>query len=85
MLTRLKMFDLSVEDLVTIYVGFVLPLLEYVVHIGIWVSQRNNTRLKSIFRRGHAESSWVVTTVVTKMPTSFITYLILEADMTRSA
>ncbi len=33
MLTRLERFGLSVEDLVTIYVGFVRPLLEYAVPV----------------------------------------------------
>ena len=47
---------------------------------GIRVSQRNNTRLWSVFRRRCAESSWVVILFLTKMPSSFVIYLILEAD-----
>ena len=45
MLTTLRRFGLAIKDLVTIYVGFIRPLLEYAVpawHPGLTTKQHNS-------------------------------------------
>ena len=52
MLSILKRFGLSIKDLVTVYVGFVRPLLEYVVPV--WhpsITQNQHQALERIQRR----------------------------------
>ena len=75
MLSRLKKFDLSVEDLVTIYVGFVRPLLEYAVpvwHSGL--TEKQHQALERIQKRacriilGGGYSSYQDALVVCNMP-----------------
>ena len=51
MLTTLRRFGLAIKDLVTIYVGFIRPLLEYAVpvwHPGLIL---NNTILWNAFKK----------------------------------
>ena len=75
MLTRLKRFGLSVEDLVTIYVGFVRPLIEYAVPI--WhpgLTKKQHQALERIQKRacriilGGSYSSYQDALVICNMP-----------------
>ena len=52
MLTTLKRFGLSTEDLITIYIGYVRPLLEYAVpawHPGL--TERQHVMLERIQKK----------------------------------
>ena len=73
MLHTLKRFVFNISELITVYCGYIRPIIEYTDVI--WHSSqllRNKLRLCRVFKEGPVESSWVMSMSHMLMPLKYV-------------
>ena len=67
MLRTLKRFNLPLCDLITIYTGYVRPILEYCAPVSTQISLRSKLIILKEYKNEHVKSFSVLITVLMKM------------------